>query len=291
MQAVIAMFACGLLAGVAGGALAWKWPIISAPRISAHQVLDQAEQRPLFARVLWSRVGAARLSSAALGAALLVALVGGAFMGVLFWMVRSNEGLARYDLGAARWAAAHTGGASTDILRAVSQLGGSICVIAVALITAAIASRRLRPRSVIAFLATVMVGESLLVALIKAAVNRARPDIHRLTGFSSASFPSGHAATAAATYAAVALLLGLGEDRRRQATLSGIAIGVAVSVAATRVLLGVHWLTDVLAGLALGWTWFAIVSIVFGGRLVRFAAPIEAAERAIGPPLASGPQP
>jgi undecaprenyl-diphosphatase len=48
-------------------------------------------------------------------------------------------------------------------------------------------------------------------------------------------------------------------------------------IAATRVLLDVHWLSDVIAGLALGWAWFAACSIAFGGRLMRFAAPAQTA--------------
>ena len=40
----------------------------------------------------------------------------------------------------------------------------------------------------------------------------------------------------------------------------------AVVVAASRALLGVHWLTDVIAGLALGWGWFLLCALAFGGR-------------------------
>ena len=49
----------------------------------------------------------------------------------------------------------------------------------------------------------------------------------------------------------------------------------------TRVLLGVHWLTDVIAGLAMGWAWFAMSSIAFGGRVLRFGRPVEIAEHAV----------
>jgi membrane-associated phospholipid phosphatase len=43
----------------------------------------------------------------------------------------------------------------------------------------------------------------------------------------------------------------------------------------------VHWFTDVLAGLIFGWTWFAVCSIAFGGRLLHFGAPAEQAQRAV----------
>jgi membrane-associated phospholipid phosphatase len=48
-----------------------------------------------------------------------------------------------------------------------------------------------------------------------------------------------------------------------------------VGVACSRVLLGVHWLSDVIAGLAFGWAWFGICAIAFGGRFLVLGAPVE----------------
>ena len=56
--------------------------------------------------------------------------------------------------------------------------------------------------------------------------------------------------------------------------LAGGAALVAIVVATSRALLGVHWVSDVVAGLALGWTWFLLVAVVFGGRTQRLGDPV-----------------
>ena len=133
--------------------------------------------------------------------------------------------------------------------------------------------RRLPVGRAAAFLVLVIGGQSLVNNVVKFLVDRARPAIDPLAGFAGSSFPSGHSSTAAAGLAAFALLLGRGRPLPTKALLTGAAGGIAAGVAATRVLLGVHWLTDVVAGVALGWAWFALCSIAFGGRLLRFGAP------------------
>ena len=89
---------------------------------------------------------------------------------------------------------------------------------------------------------------------------------------------AGHATAASATFAAAAFLIGRGRSRRTKAVCAGVAVAVAAGVATTRVLLGVHWFTDVLAGVALGWACFAIASVAFGGRVLRFGEPVAVAE-------------
>jgi membrane-associated phospholipid phosphatase len=211
-------------------------------------------------------------TAAALAAAGAVAII------ALWLMIRREAGLERLDARFARWGAEHSTEVSTDVMRSISLLGGTSAVVVIPAAVWLLDRRRIRSRSVPVFLALVVGGQFALSNLVKLGVERARPDFARLTGYAGYSFPSGHATAAAATFAACALVLGRRRGRWAKATLTGGAAAIAVAVAATRVLLGVHWFTDVLAGMALGWAWFALCSIAFGGRLMHFGTPVEVAQ-------------
>ena len=101
----------------------------------------------------------------------------------------------------------------------------------------------------------------MLINTIKGILDRVRPEFNPIAETLGPSFPSGHSGLAAAFYAAAALVLARRRSPRTRALLAGGAVAIAVGVACSRVLLGVHWMSDVIAGLAFGWTWFGICAI------------------------------
>ena len=264
-----------LLVGAAVALLAMRWhggdPAAPTGRSLASELAEHPEVGAEARRVL--RPGGT--TALGLSAAALALAGSGAVVGLLFLLVRTRTGFTEIDLGPARWAGARATPASTAVLRVLTHLGSTVVALPLVVAVGVAEARRLPSRSLPAFLALVEAGQLLLANLIKVLVDRARPDINPLAGFSAPSFPSGHAATAAATFAALALLLGRRRSRQTRAGLAAAAAGLTALVACTRVLLGVHWTTDVLAGAALGWGWAALCSIAFGGRLLRFGTPAE----------------
>jgi undecaprenyl-diphosphatase len=288
---ILLTLATGLVAGIIVSVFALRWPNPDpgSPKLSPAGIDQKVRSHPRLRAMLKARLDPTKATGLVLTMALALVIAGGIGIGILLAMIRTNAGMARWDVSLARFGADHATKFSTDGLRLLTRLGSTEVVLPLAVVVGVLEYRRLASKALVFFLALTLLGQLLMSNLIKWIVNRARPDIDRLTGFSGPSFPSGHATTAAASYAAFALLLGRRRSRRTKAVLSGVAAGVTVVVAFTRVLLGVHWLTDVLGGIALGWGWFALCSIAFGGRLLRFGAPVEVAETVAETPGHSAP--
>jgi len=225
----------------------------------------------------------------ALTLALVAIFAGGAVLALLAVLVRSSDLLSGIDSSVAEWGNRHASAWSHDALTLVTDLGETVTVVVVAVLVAIVDFRRTRNRWVAPFLLAVILGDKLLTEAVKQLVDRARPTIEAVAATLGPSFPSGHTSTAAASWAAFALVAGRWWGRSSWPVLAGVAVGIAVGVAASRVLLDVHWLTDVLAGLALGWAWFAACMIAFGGRVLRFGTTAEAAGRGGSQAAASSP--
>jgi membrane-associated phospholipid phosphatase len=223
---------------------------------------------------------ARRLDRASVGGLLLTVSVSAIFVlallaGWIFDTLDEQSGFAQFDESVAEWGAANATDTSTTLLTPITDMGGTFFIVLITIVVALYGWWRYRSFQVAAYMITVAVAQSLVNNGLKWLVDRERPDISQLTGHAGSSFPSGHSAAAAATYAAIAFVLSLGASTRTRAMLGGVGAAIAVAVGASRALLGVHWLTDVIAGLAVGWLCFIAVSVAFGGRLLRFGQPAE----------------
>jgi undecaprenyl-diphosphatase len=216
--------------------------------------------------------------------ALALTLVGGLVLGILALLVRRVAVIQHVDNSVAVWVHDHRSPLSTSGLKAITELGNIKVVIGFAIVLVIVDAFRRRNRWSFLFLVMVLAGMEASMLVVKDIVERVRPTLNPAAATLGPSFPSGHSATAAAFYAASALIIGRTLRRpARQSVIAG-AIGIAVAVAASRVLLDLHWLSDVVGGLALGWAWFALCAVVFGGRLlVPTAAAHLAAEHADSP--------
>ena len=114
-----------------------------------------------------------------------------------------------------------------------------------------------RKRHAALLVAVSVAGGTLLSTLMKIGFARPRPDlVPHETIVSSASFPSGHSMMSAVVYLTLGVLLARTQASQRvKLYILAVAAALAVLVGVSRVYLGVHWPTDVLAGWSLGAAW------------------------------------
>jgi undecaprenyl-diphosphatase len=206
------------------------------------------------------------------GVRLLVALVGAVAVAMasvpLAILVRREwPPLVEADRSLSRAAEQAVAGSDALLLaaRAVTLLGDPLLLWLAVLVAAGLLWTR-GHRRLAGFLLTVRVGAQLLSSGLKEAVDRARPVFEvPVDAALGASFPSGHALGAAAVwtaFAVVALTVASARPGRGRLLVAG-ALGIALLVGASRVLLGVHYPSDVAGGFLLGSGWTALCAAVF----------------------------
>lgn len=161
------------------------------------------------------------------------------------------------------WFVTHRAPWLTDVMRFVTNLGSALAIVSVTLIVVLIALVRRRPQ-VAVFMAAATAGAAVLVQVVKAIVDRPRPaTTDHAIAVTGQAFPSGHAAQSLACYGAVAVIVIWTIRSRLVAIVAATGTVVAaLLIGGSRVYLGVHWPSDVIAGWALAAAWLAALIAV-----------------------------
>lgn len=164
------------------------------------------------------------------------------------------------DLSAVRDLAGDRSRSWTPVARGITWLGTAAVVAPLAV--AACVWLLWRGRRALALAVAVSAaGAALISTFVKLAVDRPRPPVHHLVAANSGSFPSGHATESSAFYTILLIaLLSRRLPRPVRLLLAGLTGCLVLAVAFSRLYLGVHYPTDVAAGMLLGGSWTAAVS-------------------------------
>ncbi|WP_146567803.1 phosphatase PAP2 family protein [Posidoniimonas corsicana] len=159
-----------------------------------------------------------------------------------------------------------------EMVRDITALGG-VAVVTLTAVIAVVFLWVLDKRQQAVLLLAALVGGFLLSYGMKALFDRPRPNLTPHGSYVyTRSFPSGHAMVAACAYLSLgAVLAELVRPRALKFFLLAVAIGLTIAIGASRVYLGVHWPTDVLAGWAAGGAWalgcWAVARLVHLGKI------------------------
>jgi undecaprenyl-diphosphatase len=145
----------------------------------------------------------------------------------------------------------------------ITRLGSAAVLAPLVALTAAFLWRRGVPRRAVFLVVTASVG-SVLNSAVKLIVHRSRPVVpYPMTTALGKSFPSGHTVAATACFGAMLIALLPILPQRWRVPSVVVTLAVVLAVGASRVLLGVHFFTDVVAGFILGTAWLAASTAAF----------------------------
>ena len=151
----------------------------------------------------------------------------------------------------------------TRVAMALTSAGDSEVVLLV-LGTALAAAAITRSRPWAGFFSLAIVGAFGIHSLVKPLLGRARPDLAPLVDIGGYSFPSGHANAGAVLYGALFVVAIARWGRGGAAIAGAICILIGIGVGLSRVYLGVHWPTDIVAGTVAGATWVYVATRLSG---------------------------
>ena len=150
-----------------------------------------------------------------------------------------------------------------EAMRDITGLGSTIVLVMVTAVAIFYLLLIGRWRTALLMLVTVGGGQ-ILSSLLKLGIDRPRPDlVSHLAEVQTLSFPSGHAMMSAVTYLTLgSMLAGIVPGRATKIYVLGVAVLITLMVGVSRIYLGVHWPSDVLAGWCAGFAWAMLCWLV-----------------------------
>lgn len=209
-------------------------------------------------------------------AELLLVLLAGAVLlacgSALFWLaaeVAENADVVRLDQQVFAGLRALRSDWLDLAMVAVTELGGGRISVAVGVAVFAWLCWR-RAWTVALYWAAALLGARACVMALKLGMARVRP-ASIYSGLESYSFPSGHATSSMVTYGFLAFLLCLRQPWRVRIPVLALTVVAVAAIGVSRLYLGMHWLSDVAAGYALGLAWIALLGTAY--RTLHRPAP------------------
>jgi membrane-associated phospholipid phosphatase len=181
----------------------------------------------------------------------------------------------------------HSHSGWVGVLEAISWLGRPP-TLALLTVVGAVVTGRQRARRLTVFLLATTLGGAVLSTAVKVLVDRPRPEVHHpiVTAFGK-SFPSGHALSSTVVLGALLLTFLPVVARPHRRLVVGLVVLLVLAIGSSRVLLGVHFVTDVLAGHLLGLAWLLASTAVFQTwRVERGRRPSHPLEEGVEPEAA-----
>lgn len=183
-------------------------------------------------------------------------------LAILGWQVVSDGGLATWDESVALSLSQSVCGEARTLAELVSQLGHPVVVGITTLVALGGFLAKRNWRAALAVVVAVL-GAGITSQVIKTLVDRPRPDVGLDVVVSGASFPSATTVLAAVVFGSYAawVVPRIGSATARHA-LSALCLAIPLAVAASRVAVSEHYVTDVVAALAIGAFWVLLTLMV-----------------------------
>jgi undecaprenyl-diphosphatase len=204
-----------------------------------------------------------------------------AWVGLLVVLVAVGEvtvhsaAITHFDHHVTTVVVAHRSPALNRVMKALTWMGSWVSLVLTGAVLVVLLVLRRLPTIVVALAIVAWLGELVGVHIAKVVLRRPRPpEALWLVKAHGWSFPSGHAATATLVFIVLALVVTTLARHRMVRVLTWLAACLAVAVVAfSRVELGVHWTTDVLASIVFVAGWLSVIVALFATSLSPSRTP------------------